>query len=492
MRWDTLFSVFDFQEVLNSKFYIDDILNYFYIKKTVANVKKVQAYLVKKNIAFVFDRDRFLGTPYYDFGDAHWVLKNEFFQNKSFVVKPSRFEIENNILIVGSRFNWSFNSEFAYNNICLFYKATPLTASFFSMPFSQAQYYFFLESEIEYLNDVLNQHPDNFENFSVLSTNAQVNVKCFLMDDVYRNLDFQEGDRLVIKIMGSQPFTFEILNKKANKVSKEKEKTLQHIFDENMEKICSRFQENSNPYNAVSALFFWENENLFSHTQLSIEEMIKNSKSVSCIEFGYESLLWVNNLPEPSLVKWAMEIDRDDTKYERLFSRMQIPTSELILDLIINKFLYDDFANINVKENNLNEVLTKTFLGREYLRENDIESFLEIAEYRKEQIEKEFNPFTEKKDFIKMRNAILNLYMAVVKFVGTLISKNLVPSSFTNQQGIRLNQLLIKIVAITDFFSVRFRYYKEFSGLLSNVENMAEGFVMIKSSIEVQMNNTRE
>lgn len=491
MRWDTLFSVFDFQEVLNSKFYIDDILDYFYIKKTKANVEKVQNYLVKKNIAFVFDKDKFLSTPYYDFGDDPWILKNDFFQNKTFVIKPSKFEIENNILILGSRFNWSFNNEFAYNSVLLFYENFPLKGSFFSMPYSQAQYYFFLESEIEYLNDILNQHPANFENFSALNTNAQVNVKCFLMDDVYRNLNFQEGDRLIIKIMEKHPFKFELLDKKANKISKEKEKTLQKTFDESVEKICSRFGSDSNPYNVISALFFWENQNLFLNTQLSIEEMIKNSKTVSCIEFGYESLLWVNNLPEPFLVGWAMEIDRDDTKYEKLFYRMQIPISELILDLIINKFLYDDFANINAKESSLNEVLTKTFLNREDLRESDIQSFLEFAEFKREQIEKEFNPFTEKKDFIKMRNGILNLYMAVVKFVGSLVSEDFSPSSFLNQQGIRLNQLLNKVVAITDFFSVRFRYYKEFSGLLSNVENMAEGFLMIKSSIEVQITNVK-
>lgn len=49
MRWDTLFSVFDFEETLNASFFIEDILEYFYNSKKIRiRSKKFKLLQLKK------------------------------------------------------------------------------------------------------------------------------------------------------------------------------------------------------------------------------------------------------------------------------------------------------------------------------------------------------------------------------------------------------------------------------------------------------------
>lgn len=122
-------------------------------------------------------------------------------------------------------------------------------------------------------------------------------------------------------------------------------------------------------------------------------------------------------------------------------------------------------------------------------KKKDYNAFFDLVKKRRDEIKKTFNPFAEANELVEMRNTVLGLYLQMVAFVGKLCEKNFSPSSFVNQQGIRLNQLLSKIVVIADFFSVRYASYMEFTELIANVENMAEGFEMVKSSIEVQIKN---
>lgn len=489
MRWDTVFSVFEFQEVLNTTFYIDEILQYFRIKKTDYTIKKVRDYLIKKNIAFLKRRNDLYNWGDTDFAASPWILKTNFLKDKIFAIRPSRFEIENNILLLGSRFSWFLNNDFAYNNLIAYYDKLPVQRSFFLLPYSQAQYYFFTEGETQFFNDILNQHDDNFESFSVMTTNANVKLKCFLMYDVYRDLQIMEGDRLLFRFSNNGKFGFEILDKKALPVSKEKEQYLQKKFDDTMYHICRSLKAESNPFTVLSTVFFFENKTLFTDMQLSFEELIQNSKTICCIEYGYESLIWLRDEPEPDNFFWAMVLDRDDTRQEQLFYRMAIPLSAFILDLIITKFLYDDFAYGNADEKALYETLSKTFLDWNDVKKKDYDAFFDLVKKRRDEIKKTFNPFAEANELVEMRNTVLGLYLQMVAFVGTLCEKNFSPSSFVNQQGIRLNQLLSKIVVIADFFSVRYASYMEFTELIANVENMAEGFEMVKSSIEVQIKN---
>lgn len=492
MRWDTLFNVFEFNKILDTHFYIEGILNYFRIKKTEASVKKIKDYLIKKNIAFLDDKYDLYNRYDIDFENARWVLKSNFVRDKTFVIRPSKFEIENNILILGSRFSWFSNSEIVYNSVLLFYNDAPVQQEFFTMPYSQAEYYYFIESETQYLNDILNQHEDNFAAFFSLTDKSNVKVKSFLMGDIYRDLNIIEGDRLVIRFSSHCNGKLEVMNKKAVPVSKDKQLYLQDKFDDAMYKICTSLQDNANPFTALSTLFYFENDTLFRYEQISLEELIKNSEEIECIEFGYESLVWMHNVPEPNVVVWDMQIDRDDTYDEKLFYKMYVPLSVPILNLIISKFLYDDFVNGNANENVLYETLERTFLYLDIIKSADKEKFFKIVQRRLEEITKTFNPFSDHSELVQIRNAIIDLYLRVVDFVGHLQKNNFIPSSFYNQQGVRLNQLLKKVVSITDFFSVHHSSLTEFDGLLTNAENLAEGFEMIKSSIEIQINSMKK
>lgn len=490
MHWDEIFSFYDFRNFLGSTFYISEILNYFDLNHSYANFKKVKNYLIKKNIAFLNRNDFYSGTEINP--KSKFFLKQNFLQNKSFVIRPANFEIKNNILILGSRFNWISINDSLFPYPYIYFEDHILKRDYFTIPYSQAKYYFYLENETEYLNNILNQHSDNSRNFDKMTCTSNVKVKVVNMKLVYAKLNITEGDHIRISFPSSSPEAFKIENKKENILVDNELERLQKIFDEKMKKICVRLKTFSNKVNAISNLFFLENKSLFGKTQLSIEEMILNSKEISVIDYGYESLLWINNFPEPISNFWNMSVDVDDTDDEKFFNEKKLPINNEILQIIITKFLYDAFLNPNITNEFLDKTLENTFLSNPNLTCDDKNYFFKIVQKEKESVKKIFNPFSQTKAEVRVRQIIINLYFEVISFVFSLMKQNFIPSSFENQQGIRLNQLLARVVTITQLYSNGQYSVNTFFEFISSFKNIEESFKMIKSSIEIQIQNMKK
>ena len=97
--------------------------------------------------------------------------------------------------------------------------------------------------------------------------------------------------------------------------------------------------------------------------------------------------------------------------------------------IFVDKFLYDDFVNGNANENVLYETLERTFLYLDIIKSADKEKFFKIVQRRLEEITKTFNPFSDHSELVQIRNAIIDLYLRVVDFVGHLQKNNFIPSS---------------------------------------------------------------
>lgn len=490
MRWDVTFTVYDFDDFIGKKFSARDVVSFLNLKKTDENFEKVQYYLMKKNKAFTNTDDFYSNAKLT--ADAKFISKNSFIKDTSFVVLPSKFEIEKNILIFGSRFNWiTMDDPFYYDPVVRF-NGTPIRSDFIDMPYLQGSFYYYLENETDYLNTILNQHPYNSENFARMNPQSSVKIKVLQMDNVYRALNITVGDRLRIRFPQSTFTIFEIENKKAKAVSDIDKKKLQICFDEQMKKICFRLKSLSTKTNAISNLFFLENKTLFSDTQVSIEELIKESQTISVIEYGYESLLWPNNFPEPVINDWCLVYDVDDTDEEKFFLEvLRIPMSISIINVMIEKFLYDSFLDPTINEEYFREELTNIFFADKKIPKQDIDIFFSIINTQMKKIKKDYNAFSDPPDNVKVRNEILHLYMAIVQYAVNLRTRGFIPSSFSNQQGICLNNMLKRLIAVTELYASNEYPYTTFLASLDNIKNMRESFDMIRASIDVQIKNMK-
>lgn len=490
MQWDAVFNIFDLKEFLDPEFKLQDILKKFKLKKTEENLLKARKYLIKKNLAFLNREDFYLANT--QDKSSYYILKTDFIVGKSFVIRPSKFEIDNGILILGSRFKWiTSNEQMSFEPVINFGNIL-VEHGFFPMTYEQAKYYYYLENESEYINTIINQHSYNNENIQTMSPESTIKVSALNMYYIYHDLDFSYGDRLRFTFTYPSFRVLDISKKKEEPLTKKEEEDLQKIFDEQVPKICFGLQNEANQVNTISNLFFLENESLFADKQLSIEEMFLKSDTVSLIDYGYNGLIWINNFQEPFMKEWDIVIDRDDTEEEKFFLEdLKLPITNSIIVEIIKKFLYDSFANQKLDDEYFIKQLTDIFFPADLVSSEDQKKFFEIVQSNKEIIEKDFNPFAEEENRITVRNAILGLYFKVLSFTLKLISKKFTPSSFEGQEGIKLNYLLRRIVMMTEFYASNKYPYSVFFDSLDSLKSLEESFVMAKSSIEIQIQNMK-
>lgn len=494
MDWDTFFSN-TLTDHLSKPFSLGQFCDTFGIKKTNEHVAIAFDYLLKRNFIVVKNSTMLEKTIFSGYPDINLELipKRFFLEKKSFVIQPTDFEIKNNILIPGSRFQWFLDIDNQDKYLMFFFDNNECHQYFFSLPLGQIISYYFLMNENEALTEIINQHFDNINQVNNFSMDTPFKILVLDMKKIYTQLDVCPGDKIIFQFRHQSEYQIDIKKQKYKTIDEKKNTIIQTLFDEKIVELTHKLQRYANPTCVLLHLFYQEYRNLFGKYQLSIEELIKNSSTISCISYGFNSILWPTDTPLPITSKWNIILNDDaDDEYTLFFKyKLHLPLSIEIIDFIIEKFFADDFSQNNFSSSQLISTIIKKLNLDSGISIYDIERLKKIIDSRKKNIEASYNPFKEKPETRKLKNIVISFFLDIVGCVNNLIQQNFIPSSFNNQTGIMLNQLLARSIILMKFYATypnTINYAHEFYNTISDMNDV---FNSIRTSIEIQIKNIK-
>lgn len=477
-------------------FSLPEFCKIFNIKSTSANLQKVKTILLSKNLATPASMCYSDGIIITEKNNTteRWMTKEKCLTGQTFAIKPSKYEYNNNVIIAGNRFSWLLDIDHIYTPITLKYKRHALKKRSIMMPYSLAEPYSYLCNEHLFTNELLNKDRKNLDIFPLFGPEQNVWVEAFECADMYGRLShFSQGDCIEMKISFDPLPTCSI--KSTVEFDTMPSDELQKEFDERMTAICLFLGNKALPTNCVFQFFSLSYSLLFSYSPIVLEELVQNSKHISLQNYGYTALLWPDNIPLPPTHEWSFDCLFYNDQHDKLFiDTMHIPLTTMILSTVITKYFFDEFTPIETEDTRgtVKDTITAAVLNifdeseearpHEYKLVQIIDGYIEL-------LYAQINPYNRREPIMNLRKLIVNLYSTIVSFVLKLKKNKLTPSSFENQSGLMLNQLLEQTMVDVHYFNTIATYNNEdieiMSETLCDLQDMANELI---DDIKLQLN----
>ncbi len=439
-----------------------------------------------------------------DFLDAHpaafildgaeYISRAGVFTGKYFSIKPSRFEIDAGILIIGHRCMPFTDPEMLPHELCFCYGKNTVQKKCINAASDDILDMYRLFGE-EYVPQYLGLDPGNAErNFAENDFEIPNRIKLTVCDlaSLYEKWNFSQSDRLLARVKDWNNGLVELIPLKQTKL---------HLFestaaDEQRELWYHRFEscllnaiETYGPCSCIEeqlACAYFGNTRLLCDAGCgSAEEFLTYTKNIAFAEYGVETRLWKKNeeVCASALLKnnFQSGVDVSDT----LYAETGLPIPEFMIDAYVLDSLY-------CKDEGVVAVFKKMVPSSCVLQEWQLKTFLLHLESRFAALTQTYNRFT---DFNKgdVRHRALALYSALVELICELDSCGLNADVFPQQDLVILSQLfahtgrLIEVLLYQESMSE-----SDLSSASASLEGMEYSFEDIEEVLIDIMHNKRK
>lgn len=279
--------------------------NFFRNVDSVFSLKDLQNYLKKHKFKVndkVLIHNLMEDSNIIPLRDSNYITRSAIFNGSFFTVKPSKLEIENNILIIGHRFMPFLNPEEMPHEYIVNFLGSEISKKEMSFDTYKITPFYELFGT-EYIPHFVSNDPANYDlDYSVVAEcGLPKTVKLTVLDcsSLYKFFEMKYGDRIACVVTDWENSIVEITpmpNEKNNPFQDTKDDKKRRKWYENAEKGLLKVFENCGPCSSIERQLMWLfitcSQELFINESGSIEELIKKSKLIGIEPYGVETRLW--------------------------------------------------------------------------------------------------------------------------------------------------------------------------------------------------------
>lgn len=421
-----------------------------------------------------------------------WITRAGCFTGARFVIRPSKDEIANGILIPGHRFAPFGNPTIQPKEYKCFWKGIEMPKdNTEASPDELAPYYSLFGDE--FLPQLIareNEKNEEAYNDSFYDDPPEVSIKTLNFTTFYRETGFVPGDYIIVELKDWREAVFEIercpkgnWNTETNAGAlKEWQNVAESAFYKSFETLgadCSIEEQ-------IAWAYYFGGQRMMDVPAFPADEFLfEVTDKIEMVPFGIETRYWYagKEIPDFTALR-GIQTQSDQTPIERVLTKYDVPISEFV----IQAYIYDA---LHRKETDLKTIIERIVpsplrMGRwhfEYLASYIIES---VGEYQNQ-----YSIFTDKRG-APLRQKAGELHTAVIELCARLKRGDFDPSWLPTHTFIILSQIQTHAAAVMEDLSSDMPIGEtEAASIDGSLDGMTETFDEIKESVERSVENYR-
>ncbi len=419
--YNEIFSAHDIQKFLNS----------FHLK---ASLQELSEFFDNDERVFPLERKLY-------------ITRSGAFSGQLFSFAPTRQEIMQKCFVPGDRCIPFADPEILSVSLRFFYKNKLLPKKVFECDRNSAYEFFTLYGD-EYSSQYIASDPQNSNlHFAEKDFELPAHLKLTgtSLEPIFEDMDFQYGDRLLLRVLNWGEGVVEIVPQSRNRMNPfkidsadiERERwygLLETYLLESFERIgpCSSIEEQ------LADVFYEHRKDLCVPSCGSIHEFLNRTKKVGIELFGVESRLWFAGESVPAIGDW-------NGNSFGLGGNGTLPFFSMPI-YVIDSFLKD---LLHEKKNDISEAIQRMLPDRTLLSNSEREFLALQIRHRNAIIRKKYNWFA---DFTNaaLRHRALDLYCKVDSLVSELDCNKKEIAQLPQQELVTLSQLFTHVSRILE------------------------------------------
>lgn len=451
------------------------VIHPFSISEFVAFLKQVKIQATKS------DAELYLQTHplVFQLSKTKYITRAGIFTNEIFSIKPTRFEVQNQVLFIGDRCFPFIDPDMMPVAMSFFFHDTKLAAVPMQIDRNFALQLYQLVGE-EYAAQYIASDPLNNKldlaatDFELPST---VSLTGFSLKEIIEESGFQYGDRLLLRLLEWNEGIIDIepiIAKKSDvfAAGSERMEWMQNFEKYLLESFdlygpCSSMEEQ------LANVYVDYKRELCVRNCASIEEFLGWTKKIDIAYFGVESRLWRRGEEIPAIGEWN-RIEDDEAFFEDKRAEYGVP--DYVLDSFITDVLYE-------KKEDFSVVAKRVFPPQVKIMPHEEKRVLLQIKERGDIIRKDYNWFADF-EIGAVRHRALALYERVNELIYDVDCASDQLDKFPQNQLVILSQLFGHLNHILQsLFSDPNGAAKEKDSIMLSLEGMEYNFEEIHGDI---------
>lgn len=408
------------------------------------------------------------------------------FTGRYFAIKPTKFEIDNGILIPGDRCMPFVDPEMLPDELTFFVDNKPVETCVNEFPLAELLKHYNLYGE-EYSAQYLAMDSCNADkNFAETDFMLPSVMKLTVLDmkKLYKKWNFTYGDWIRVYLMDwdegllvMEPRCEHKTNRFEETASEQKRAEWNKTFEKALEESLRTYGPCGSIEEQLAYVFV---DNMFALTGPdcgSVEEFLSQSEKIGIIEYGVESRLWFFHEEVPAAGKWGDDPETQSITEGTLYDTFNLPIPEFMLEAYIRDSLY-------LKEKDSAAILPRIVNDCGFLNKWQ-EGFLLLRLHKqREQISKKYNWFADY-EVGEVRHKALELYSKILTLICRLDRCPIPVQKMPQHELIVLSQLFGHTAKlISGLLFQKNLSDKELDSSRLSVEGMEFSFEDIKPALE--------
>ena len=383
-------------------------------KNAVATVEKVCDFLgcnredeeLKRRLHFYLAGD----DAFYSLDDENFYRRSDFFNGESFVITPTAWEVENDILIIGHRFQTFVNPEIFPSEITVKSGRKNIAKKLLCEKLENIFPYHMLMgaeqlSDFFIGEDVANAHWKSKSGF-----NVKININILDMKDFYLEKDMKFGDALFFTVLDYDKGNLKVSKIEASGRNPDKIIEWCRTFEDKVGEIADKFESYPDLPEQLRMAYFLGGKSLFGKEGASLDEFIQGAEKVE-IAFDSDHTILVRRTDEeiaenPELPDGISISSGESSSLKAILKSIGSSLSEIEIDSYILESCFD-------RDRDFDAFLNKVFDFEKLSFADEAQQtvFLNFLEDRFEQLSANYNRFNDEEK-APLRSRILEIVTA--------------------------------------------------------------------------------
>jgi hypothetical protein len=334
MTFDQEKALYEFLENITEPFTLEEVTSFIRLIESRRSGRldlEIAAFIDSQNLAFRPDSRR-------------WISRRGCFESVPFVIRPTRLEILNGILIPGHRCVPFANPQLHSHRYVFYWKGGEIPATTTEGPPEEFYPYYCIFGE-EYTPQYLAQ--DNPENERAFNSDPyedppEVSIKTVDMRNVYRETSFVPGDLFVVRTRDWKEGIFEL-----EKVGKDEWSAAEldewfRAAEGGFEDSFSLLGPGAATEEQIAYAYWYGGERMRNVPAYALEDFLyEKTDRIETVSYGIETRFWFagKEIPDRKDID-GMQTLPDRTMLEEMLYRRKIPVSEYAVQAYVRDALF--------------------------------------------------------------------------------------------------------------------------------------------------------
>ncbi|MDL2228986.1 plasmid pRiA4b ORF-3 family protein [Treponema sp. OttesenSCG-928-L16] len=300
-------------------------------------IPEIDAFLDTRRLAFRHDKNR-------------WLSKRGCFEASSFVIKPTRLELLNGILIPGHRCVPFANPVLLPHEYTFFWEYQAISMTNTEADPEELYPYYSIFGEEYAPQYVARDNPENESAFNEdpYEDPAEVSIHTLDMRTVYRETSFVPGDFFAVRLINWKNGSFRLEKVNAGTWSQENLDEWQQLAEQSFAASFKALGPARSTEEQVAYAYWFGGERMRNVPCYALEDFLyEKSEAIETVSYGIETRFWFagREIPDRRTLEQSHTLP-DQTSLEEMLHRSGIPISEYVVQSYVRDSFFRNEADI--------------------------------------------------------------------------------------------------------------------------------------------------